>query len=143
MEGGENGPPGDLTVGAIRVRPRLRPVLAAAAVTDLRCRLIPNRLLALGVALGLPLLALADPGSLPGRFAAMSAAGGAFLAVSLLRPDGFGMGDVKLIATMGLFLGGAVIGAVIVALCAASLLGMGLVLRDGPGRSRRRSRSHR
>jgi leader peptidase (prepilin peptidase)/N-methyltransferase len=106
-------------------------VLLAAGIVDLRSRRIPNRLLAAAVAIGLPLLALADPGSLPGRLVAMGVAGGAFLAVALIRPDGFGMGDVKLIATMGLFLGGAVLPAVLIALCAGSLLGVGLLLRDG------------
>jgi leader peptidase (prepilin peptidase)/N-methyltransferase len=106
-------------------------VLVAAGIIDLRSRRIPNRLLATGVAAGLPLLALADPGSLPGRIAAMGLAGGTFLAVALIRPDGFGMGDVKLIATMGLFLGDAVLAAVLIALCAGSLLGVGLLARDG------------
>ncbi|MBS1677491.1 MAG: prepilin peptidase [Actinobacteria bacterium] len=105
-------------------------LLVVACVTDLRRRLIPNRLLLSGVAVGLPLLALADPGGLSARIAAMAAAG-PFLAVALVRPDGFGMGDVKLIATMGLFLGGAVLGAIVVALCAASSLGLGLLVRDG------------
>jgi leader peptidase (prepilin peptidase) / N-methyltransferase len=108
-------------------------LLAAAAITDLRSRLIPNGLLAMGVAVGLPLLALADPSSLPGRFVAMGVAGGAFLAVALIRPDGFGMGDVKLIATMGLFLGGPVLPAILIALCAGSLFGVGLLVRDGRG----------
>jgi leader peptidase (prepilin peptidase) / N-methyltransferase len=106
-------------------------VLVAAGIIDLRSRRIPNRLLATGVAAGLPLLALADPGLLPGRIAAMGLAGGAFLAVALIRPDGFGMGDVKLIATMGLFLGDAVLPAVLVALCAGSVLGLVLLVRDG------------
>jgi leader peptidase (prepilin peptidase)/N-methyltransferase len=108
-------------------------ILVAAGVTDLRSRLIPNRLLAAGVVVGLPLLALADPGSLLGRIVAMGVAGGAFLVVALIQPDGFGMGDVKLIATMGLFLGGAVLGAVLIALGAGSMLGVGLLIRDGRG----------
>jgi leader peptidase (prepilin peptidase)/N-methyltransferase len=108
-------------------------VLVAAGITDLRSRLIPNRLLAAGVAVGLPMLALADPGSLPGRLVAIGVAGGAFLAVALIRPDGFGMGDVKLIATMGLFLGSAVVAAVLIALCTGSLFGVVLLIRDGRG----------
>jgi leader peptidase (prepilin peptidase)/N-methyltransferase len=108
-------------------------VLVAAGITDLRSRRIPNRLLATAVAIGLPLLALADPGSLPWRLEAMTIAGGTFLAVALIRPDGFGMGDVKLIATMGLFLGDAVLPAVLIALCGGSMLGLGLLVRDGRG----------
>jgi prepilin signal peptidase PulO-like enzyme (type II secretory pathway) len=108
-------------------------MLAVVSATDLRCRLIPNRVLAIVLMINLPLLAVVDPGSLPGRAAAMAVAGGAFAAVSLPRPDAFGMGDVKLIATMGFCLGAAVLGAVLAALCAGSLFGLGLLARDGRG----------
>jgi prepilin signal peptidase PulO-like enzyme (type II secretory pathway) len=107
-------------------------MLAVVTVTDLRRRVIPNRVLATSVALGLPLLAVADPGALPGRLAAALVAGGAFLALALVRPDGFGMGDVKLIAVIGLFLGDAVLGAVLIALFAGSLVGLALIARHGP-----------
>jgi prepilin signal peptidase PulO-like enzyme (type II secretory pathway) len=108
-------------------------MLAVVSATDLRCRLIPNRVLAIVLMIDLPLLAVVDPGSLPGRAAAMAVAGGPFIAVSLLRPNAFGMGDVKLIATMGFCLGAAVLGAVLAALCAGSLFGVGLIARDGRG----------
>jgi prepilin signal peptidase PulO-like enzyme (type II secretory pathway) len=106
-------------------------MLAVVTVTDLRHRLIPNRVLSTAVVLGLPLLALADLGSLPGRIAAGLAAGGTFLAVALVRPGGFGLGDVKLIAAMGLFLDGAVLAAALVALLAGSLFGLALCVRHG------------
>jgi leader peptidase (prepilin peptidase)/N-methyltransferase len=106
-------------------------MLATVSVTDLRSRRIPNRALAAGIAIGLPLLGVDDLGSIPGRLLVALVAGGAFLGISLCRPDGFGMGDVKLIATMGLFLGGAVLAAIMIALGSASLLGLGLFLRDG------------
>jgi prepilin signal peptidase PulO-like enzyme (type II secretory pathway) len=107
-------------------------MLAVVTVTDLRRRVIPNRVLVGAVALGLPLLAVADPGSMPGRLLVALAAGGAFLALALARPDGFGMGDVKLIAVIGLFLGDAVLGAVLIALLAGSLFGVALIARHGP-----------
>ena len=106
-------------------------MLAVVTVTDLRDRLIPNRVLLTAVALGVPLLAFGDPGALPGRLAAALAAGGAFLAIALARPGGFGLGDVKLIASLGLFLGPAVIGAVLVALLSGSLYGVALSVRHG------------
>ena len=53
-------------------------------------------------------------------------------------PARFGMGDVKLIATMGLFLGEAVLGAVLVALLAGSLFGArASSLRDGRAAAKR------
>jgi leader peptidase (prepilin peptidase) / N-methyltransferase len=58
--------------------------------------------------------------------------GGAFLVLTLVRPDGFGMGDVKLIAVMGLFLGDAALAAVLIALLAGSLVGLALIARHGP-----------
>jgi prepilin signal peptidase PulO-like enzyme (type II secretory pathway) len=106
-------------------------MLAVVTVTDLRRRLIPNRVLGTAAALGLPLLAGADPAALPGRLAAALAAGGVFLAIALARPGGFGLGDVKLIAAMGLFLGSGVLGAVLVALLGASLAGLVLFIRHG------------
>jgi Flp pilus assembly protein protease CpaA len=107
-------------------------MLVVVTVTDLRRRVIPNRVLLAAVAVGVPLLAVADPGALPGRLAAALAAGGVFLAIALIRPGGFGMGDVKLIAAMGLFLGDAVLAAVLIALLAGSLLGLALIARHGP-----------
>jgi leader peptidase (prepilin peptidase) / N-methyltransferase len=106
-------------------------MLAAVTVTDLRERRIPNRVLGAAVVLGLPLLAASDPGALPGRVTAAVVAGGVFLTMALLRPGGFGLGDVKLIATMGLFLGPAVLGAVLIALLAGSLWGVALFVRHG------------
>ena len=106
-------------------------MLAVVTVTDLRERRIPNRVLIAAVALGLPLLAVSGPGTLPGRLVAALTAGAVFLLAVLVRPGGFGIGDVKLIATMGLFLGGAVVGAVLVALLAGSLAGAALFARHG------------
>jgi prepilin signal peptidase PulO-like enzyme (type II secretory pathway) len=106
-------------------------MLAVVTVTDLRRRVIPNRVLLAAVAVGMPPLALADTGSLPAHLAAALLAGGAFLGLAVARPGGFGLGDVKLIAAMGLFLGEAVLGAVLVALLAGSLFGLALCLRHG------------
>jgi len=99
-------------------------VLVPAAAIDLRRRIIPNRLLSAGTAAGLALLALADPGALPAHLAAALGAGGFFLAAALLRPGGLGMGDVKLAAVLGLYLGGAVVVALLVALVAATVVGL-------------------
>ena len=106
-------------------------MLAVVTVTDLRERRIPNRVLIAAIAAELPLLALADPGTLPGRLGAALAGGGAFLGLALARPGAFGLGDVKLIGTMGLFLGEAVLGAVLVALLAGSAVGAVLFARHG------------
>lgn len=106
-------------------------MLAIVTVTDLRERLIPNRVLGAAAVLGLPLLAAADLGALPGRLAAGCISGGAFLALALARPGGFGLGDVKLIAMIGLFLGPEVLAAVLIALLSGTLYGAALFVRHG------------
>jgi prepilin signal peptidase PulO-like enzyme (type II secretory pathway) len=106
-------------------------MLAVVTVTDLRERLIPNRVLIAALATGLPLLALADPGALPGRLGAALAGGGVSLVIALARPGAFGLGDVKLIATIGLFLGEPVVDAILVALLGGALLGLVLFARHG------------
>ena len=51
--------------------------------------------------------------------------------VVLAYPKGMGLGDVKLTATMGLFLGRALAPAVLVALLAGSAVGLVLIARHG------------
>ncbi len=106
-------------------------MLAVVTVTDLRRRVIPDRVLLASAAVGMPSLALADAGSLPAHLAVALFAGAAFLGLAVARPGGFGLGDVKLIAVMGLFLGDAVVAAVLVALLTGSLFGLALCLRHG------------
>ncbi len=80
-------------------------VLVAAAATDLEQRIIPNRLMAAGALLALVLWTIADPSRLPENLIAGAAAGGLLLVTAIAYPAGMGMGDVKLAAVMGLFLG--------------------------------------
>ena len=54
---------------------------------------------------GAAIAAAGDPGSLPERAIAAAAAGGLLFAAALAYPRGMGLGDVKLAATMGLYLG--------------------------------------
>jgi leader peptidase (prepilin peptidase)/N-methyltransferase len=99
-------------------------VLVAAALVDVRRRVIPNRLTAAGAAVGLALLALVDPGHLAVHLVAAAGAGGFFLAAAMLRPGDLGMGDVKLATVLGLYLGAAVVAALLVALLAATAVGL-------------------
>jgi leader peptidase (prepilin peptidase)/N-methyltransferase len=101
------------------------------ALVDLRRRIIPDRLTAPAAALALALAAALDPGSLPERLVAAALAGGAFLAVALVAPDGMGMGDVKLVAVLGLYLGAAVAVALVVALLAGTAFGVAVMARRG------------
>lgn len=105
--------------------------LAAVSLTDLELRLIPNRILAVSAVTGLVIVAVGDPASLPERAAAAFAAGGLLFALALLYPRGMGLGDVKLAALMGLYLGRAVAPALLLAFAVGALVGLALIARRG------------
>jgi leader peptidase (prepilin peptidase)/N-methyltransferase len=106
-------------------------MLAAVTLTDLERRVIPNKILLAGAIVCVAIAAPTDPGGLPERAMAAVAAGGFFFLVVLAYPKGMGLGDVKLTATMGLFLGRAVAPAILFALLAGSLVGLALIARHG------------
>ncbi len=90
-------------------------LLVTVTLTDLDRRVIPNAILAAGAAAAIVIVAVTDPSSLPERAIAAAGAGGFLLLAALAYPRGMGMGDVKLAAVMGLYLGEAVIPAMFVA----------------------------
>jgi leader peptidase (prepilin peptidase) / N-methyltransferase len=100
-------------------------------VTDLRNRVVPDAALLAALAVAAPVCALSDPSGLPERLIAAAAAGGFLLAAALIRPDGMGLGDVKLAGAFGFFLGVRVGEALIVAFAAGSLAGLALLVRHG------------
>jgi leader peptidase (prepilin peptidase)/N-methyltransferase len=106
-------------------------VLAVVTLTDLERRIIPNKVLIAGAVLCLAIALPTDPGGMPERLIAAAVAGGLLFLVVLAYPAGMGLGDVKLTATMGLFLGRAVGPAILIALLAGSLVGVALLVRHG------------
>jgi leader peptidase (prepilin peptidase)/N-methyltransferase len=112
-------------------------MLLAVTLTDLERRIIPNRILAVATVIGLVIVAFGDPASLPERAAAAAGAGGLLLAAALAYPGGMGMGDVKLAAAMGFFLGVEVVPALLIALLAGSLVGIAMVVREGAAARKR------
>jgi leader peptidase (prepilin peptidase)/N-methyltransferase len=105
--------------------------LVAVTVTDLELRLIPNKILLVSALLGVAVVAAFDPGSLPERAISAAAAGGLFFVAALAYPRGMGLGDVKLAAVMGLYLGRNVAPAIFVALLAGAVVGLAMVAREG------------
>jgi leader peptidase (prepilin peptidase)/N-methyltransferase len=106
-------------------------VLAAITLTDLERRVIPNAILLVGSAVAFAIVAATDPSSLPERAAAALGAGGFLLLFALIYPRGMGMGDVKLAAVMGLFLGASVVPALAIGIVLGALVGVLLMLRHG------------
>jgi leader peptidase (prepilin peptidase)/N-methyltransferase len=106
-------------------------LLGMVTVSDLRTRLVPDGPLFLGLVLALGLCTLSAPGALLERSAAGAGAAGFLLAAAAVRPDGMGLGDVKLAGVLGVYLGAAVIEAMIVAFAAGSAVGLVLIARHG------------
>jgi leader peptidase (prepilin peptidase) / N-methyltransferase len=106
-------------------------MLVAVSLTDLERRIIPNKILAVAALIAIAIVVVADPASLPERVIAAAAAGGLFFLAALAYPRGMGLGDVKLAATMGLFLGRDVGPAILVALLAGSVVGLAMIARRG------------
>jgi leader peptidase (prepilin peptidase) / N-methyltransferase len=111
--------------------------LLAITLTDLERRIIPNKILLAAAVLGVAIAAVGDPGSLPERAIAAAAAGGLLFAAALAYPRGMGLGDVKLAATMGLFLGRDVAPAILVALVVGSAVGLTMIAREGAAARKR------
>lgn len=126
------GDPTEIVLGLVFVT-----VLATVTLTDLERRLIPNKILLAGTILAVAVAAIGDPGSLPVRLVAAAGAGGLLFLAALAYPKGMGLGDVKLAATMGLFLGRDVIPAIFVALLAGSLVGLAMIAREGAAARKR------
>jgi leader peptidase (prepilin peptidase) / N-methyltransferase len=112
-------------------------IVVPAALIDLEHRLIPNRLTALGAVLAVAIGLALDPSGEPERLAAGAAAGGFLLLAALAYPGGMGMGDVKLAAVIGLFLGRATAPAILVALLAGAVVGIAIMAVKGIGEGRK------
>jgi leader peptidase (prepilin peptidase)/N-methyltransferase len=106
-------------------------VLATITLADLDLRVIPNKVLIAGAVIGAPLVVIADPDSSLERAIAIVAAGGGMLLVALAYPRGMGMGDVKLAALMGLYLGRAVAPGLLLGFLAGALVGIGMMVSRG------------
>ena len=108
-------------------------VLVVITLTDLDLRIIPNKVVLAGSIAAVTIAAVGDPGSLGERAIAAAAAGGAMFLVALAYPRGMGMGDAKLVAMVGLFIGRAVAPATLVGFALGAVVGVALIARHGAG----------
>lgn len=112
-------------------------VLVPLALTDLIRGLLPNAIVGPAGVLGLVLSSLADPSGWWTYPASALAVGSGLLAVALAYPGGMGMGDVKMSAMLGAFLGpyaalAVFLGASLGAACGGVLLLCGAMKRGNP-----------
>ncbi|HYG57748.1 MAG TPA: A24 family peptidase [Symbiobacteriaceae bacterium] len=112
-------------------------VLTTASLVDLHDRIIPNELVLFGLAAGGALLLLAP---YPDKtwLQALIGAGAGFgfmLVLALIAPAGMGLGDVKLAAVIGLFLGFPWVGmGLVLAFLSGGLLSAVLLIARVVGR---------
>lgn len=104
-------------------------VLVAVTVTDLERRIIPNRIVVPALAVALVVQTARAPG-LEWMLSALGA-GGLFLILALVYPAGLGMGDVKLVAFMGAWLGAVVFVALFAGSLLAAIAAVAVLVRHG------------
>jgi len=111
--------------------------LVPIALIDYDSQKILNSLTVPAAVLAVVLGTALDPGGEVERLIA-GAAGGLVLALpSLLHPKGMGMGDAKLVAVLGLYLGAAVAPAFFVALIVGMIGGIAIMARKGVSAGRK------
>jgi leader peptidase (prepilin peptidase)/N-methyltransferase len=105
--------------------------LIALAGIDFDHKLLPNKIVYPLAAYGVIATLLVDRDDLVENL--VSGAGAfAFLLVAVIAyPRGMGMGDVKLAGAMGLYLGVAVIPALLTAFLTGSIVGIAMIAREG------------
>jgi len=106
-------------------------MLIAVAAIDLEHRIVPNKILLPLAIWAVAGWALVDLEFLPEAAASGAGAFAFLLLAALAYPSGMGMGDVKLAGVMGLYLGLAVVPAMLVAFLAGSIVGVAMIAREG------------
>jgi leader peptidase (prepilin peptidase)/N-methyltransferase len=122
----------DLALGLLLVA-----ILVPIALIDIEQRIIPNKI-TLPAAIAAVGIGLATrPSGVPEQLLAGLGAGGFLFVFALAYPRGMGMGDVKLAAVLGLFLGRSVGAAVLIGVASATVVGMALIARVGVAEGRK------
>jgi leader peptidase (prepilin peptidase) / N-methyltransferase len=112
-------------------------VLVPIALIDLEHRIIPNKITLPAAVAALAIGVSLDLEGVPEQLIAGAAGGGFLLAFLLAYPRGMGMGDVKLAAILGLFLGSSVAVAILVGVLSATLVGAFVMARLGVEKGRK------
>jgi leader peptidase (prepilin peptidase)/N-methyltransferase len=110
--------PRDVVLGLLLVG-----VLVPVALIDFDRRIIPNKIMLPAAVAAVAVGLLLAPAQLPEQLVAGAAAGGFLLLFALAYPKGMGMGDVKLAAVLGLYLGRSVAVALLSGVLAGAVVG--------------------
>jgi leader peptidase (prepilin peptidase) / N-methyltransferase len=106
-------------------------MLIAVASIDAEHKIVPNKVLLPAAAWGVAGAALFRTSHLPELLLSGAGAFLALLIVALIHPGGMGMGDVKLVGVMGLYLGTSVLPALLIGFLTGTLAGLVLFARYG------------
>ena len=112
-------------------------ILVPIALIDLEYRVIPNKIIVPAAVAAIVIGLALNPSKVPEQLIAGAAAGGFLLVFALLYPRGMGMGDVKLAAVLGLYLGRSVAVALLVAVLAGTIVGGAIMARVGVAKGRK------
>lgn len=112
-------------------------VLVPVAMIDLEHRIIPNAITLPAALAAVGIGVVTKPSGVPEQLIAGAAAGGFLLLFVLAYPRGMGMGDVKLAAVLGLFLGRSVGVALFVGVLAGTVVGAVIMARRGVEQGRK------
>lgn len=125
----EFGPGLDLCAALV-----LLAALVALAAIDLRHRLLPNVIVLPAAVAGVALSTLGDPGDWWVNPASAATVGGGLFALAVVYAGGIGMGDVKMGAMLGAFLGPYAVAAVFVGALLGAVAGVLLMTLGRVGR---------
>ena len=115
----------------------LAAVLVSVAAIDLDHHIIPNKIVAPAAAWAIVSAVAIRSSDLPTLAAWGAGAVAFFLVAALAYPGGMGMGDVKLAGAMGLYLGSAVVPAMLIAFLGGTAYGLRIMAAEGmAGRKR-------
>lgn len=112
-------------------------VLVPVSLIDLEHRIIPNRITLPAALAAVAIGCALDLRGVPEQLIAGAGAGGFLLFFALAYPRGMGMGDVKLAAVLGLFLGRSVAVAILAGVLLGTIVGALVMARVGVEKGRK------
>jgi leader peptidase (prepilin peptidase)/N-methyltransferase len=112
-------------------------LLVPVTLIDLDHRIIPNTLMLIGTVVSVALILATDASAITEHLIAAAAAGGFLLVAAIAYPGGMGMGDVKLAAVMGLFLGRNVAPGLLAGFLFGTIVGGAIMAKKGVAQGRK------